>query len=284
MNETWAKLINIDINSFKNEEIQMIPVEKIRLNPFQPRKIFASEKIDELAQSIKTYGLLQPVIVRRFRDEYQLVAGERRLRACTSLKWTSIPAVVRELSDSAMATVALIENLQRENLHYLEEAQGYQKLLQTFNLTQEVLAQRLGKSQSTIANKLRLLKLPDEVQKKLYAEEVTERHARALLRLPDEKTQHMIIDEIIQKKLTVKQAEKRIEDCLARLAARESREKRKVIVRDLRIFLNTIRQAVGILQKAGLNPTVREEEFEDHVQVTICLPKRPASTSGAQSH
>ena len=158
-------------------------------------------------QSIKTYGLLQPVIVRSIASGYELVAGERRLRACQQLGWTQIPAVVKDVSESAMATMALIENLQRENLSFLEEAAGYERLLKEFKLTQEVLAQRLGKSQSTIANKLRLLKLPDSVKEKLLAHDLTERHARALLKLPDEEAQIKILQEVCNLGYTVKQTE-----------------------------------------------------------------------------
>ena len=189
MLDEWKTLTNIDVEQIEQGEIQQIAVEKIRPNPYQPRKHIEMEKISELAQSIKTYGLMQPIVVRKAAQGIELVAGQRRLMATQELGWTEIPAIVRELSNSAVATMSLIENLQREHLTFLEEAEGYERLLKEFNLTQEVLAQRLGKSQSTIANKLRLLKLPEQVKDKLFSEEVTERHARALLKLTDEQMQ-----------------------------------------------------------------------------------------------
>ena len=204
--------MNIEEGDYDQGELQQIPLINIRPNPFQPRTEFEPEKITELMQSIKTYGLLQPVLVRKNeKGGYELVVGERRYRACKQLGWTVIPAVIKELSESAMATVALIENLQRENLSFLEEAAGYERLLREFNFTQEVLAQRLGKSQSTIANKLRLLKLPETVKQKLLAEELTERHARALLKLPNTSAQEKILQEICNLGYTVKQTERRVD-------------------------------------------------------------------------
>jgi ParB family transcriptional regulator, chromosome partitioning protein len=273
MSEAWSKLMKVDPSDFKTDEIQLIALENIRPNPFQPRKVFDQEKIGELAQSIKTYSLLQPVILRRRENSYQIVAGERRCLACKTLGWTSIPAVVRDLSDSAMATIALIENLQRENLHFLEEAAGYQKLLEEFSLTQEVLAQRLGKSQSTIANKIRLLKLPPSVREKVLSGEVTERHARALLRLPDENSQLVVFNEVCSMGLNVKQAERRVDEYLSKAESKVVPERKKVIIRDIRIFLNTIRQAVSILEKSGLAPAVTEIDRGEFIEVTICLPK-----------
>lgn len=275
MGEDWRKLMNIELGEFEQNELQQIPIKNIRLNPFQPRKDFEPEKLAELMQSIKTYGLLQPVIVRTVEDGYQLVAGERRLRACSQLGWTEIPAVVRELSENAMATIALIENLQRENLSYLEEAAGYERLLREFGLTQEVLAQRLGKSQSTIANKLRLLKLPEKVKQKLLQEELTERHARALLKLPDAAAQEKILNEICKLNYTVKQTEQRVEEYLRSLSAPlPAKERKKVIIRDIRIFLNTVRQAVSLLESGGLGPKMKENDLGDYLEITIRIPKQ----------
>ena len=181
-----------------SDETMELNCVDISPNPFQPRQNFSPENLDELAQSIKTYGLLQPILVRRHQGAYQLVAGERRLRACKLLGWQKIPAVIREVNDSAMAAMALIENLQRENLSYFEEAEGYQRLLDEFGLTQEVLAQRIGKSQSTIANKMRLLKLATSIQQKLLEAGLSERHARALLRLPDNESREKVLEKIIK--------------------------------------------------------------------------------------
>ncbi|MEW5783615.1 MAG: nucleoid occlusion protein [Bacillota bacterium] len=252
------------------EKATQINIEDIQPNPYQPRRTFTDEKIMELVQSIKTYGLLQPIILRRTGKKYQLVAGERRLMACKYLGWKSISATVKDLSESAMATIALIENLQRENLNFLEEAMGYARLMQDFNLTQEVLAQRLGKSQSTIANKLRLLKLADSVKQALLDENLTERHARALLKLNTAEQQQKMIQEIIERGLTVSQTEAKIDRILGRL---ESKTKKapKGIIRDYRIFLNTIREAVKIIEKSGLSPEIEEVMESNYVEVRIRL-------------
>ncbi|MDW7650885.1 MAG: nucleoid occlusion protein [Bacillota bacterium] len=274
MSEEWKGLINIEEEGFEQGEIQHVPIEIIRPNPYQPRKHIEPDKISELAQSIKTYGLMQPVVLRKTAVGTELVAGQRRMMACRELGWSVIPAIVRNLSDSAVATMALIENLQRENLTFLEEAEGYERLLREFQLTQEVLAQRLGKSQSTIANKLRILKLPEPVKEKLLSQELTERHARALLKLQDEAKQLRVLQEICNLNYTVKQTEKRVAELMAHPESPAQKERKKVIIRDIRIFLNTIRQAVSILEAGGLGPKMKEEDCGDHLEITIRLPKQ----------
>jgi ParB family chromosome partitioning protein len=275
MNEVWKKLINIDETDIDQGEIQIVPVQNIRPNPFQPRKTFDAGKIDELAQSIRTYGLLQPILVRKEKEDmFQLIAGERRLMACKSLGWAHISAVVRMISDSAMATIALIENLQREDLNFIEEAEGYGRLLEEFGLTQEVLAQRLGKSQPTIANKLRLLKLPSRVKELLLSQDLTERHARALLKLPNEEIQMKVVNEIFNLGYTVKQTERRIDEIFSNQVETAVKDRKKVIIRDIRIFLNTIRQAVSILETGGLGPKMTEKDYGDFLEIIIRLPKK----------
>ncbi|EEG76928.1 nucleoid occlusion protein [Dethiobacter alkaliphilus] len=281
MAEELKTLMEIEETQFDQEQIQYIAIANIRPNPYQPRKNIEEEKIYELAQSIKTYGLLQPVIARKSATGYELVAGHRRLLACKKLGWAEVPAIVRELSNSAMATVALIENLQRENLSFLEEAQGYESLIREFKLTQEVLAQRLGKSQSTIANKLRILKLPREVKEKLQIQELTERHARALLKLPGEEDQLKILQEVCNLRYTVQQTEKRVADYLSNLEPTAVKERKKVIIRDIRIFLNTVRQAVSILEAGGLNARLQENDLGDSIEVTIRLPKNKKNSAQA---
>ena len=218
------------------DKVIKVKIEALQPNPYQPRQSFPEEKINELKQSIRTYGLLHPIIVRRFGRVYQIVAGERRVMACRDLGWQTIPAIVKEINDSAMAAMALIENLQRENLNYLDEAAGYARLIESFNLTQEVLAQRLGKSQSTIANKMRLLKLPDEVKDLLVKEQLTERHARALLKLESEEQQLKMVQEIIQEGLTVSDTERRIAQLNEPSNKKKYKRPRKGVVRDVRIF------------------------------------------------
>ena len=179
--------------------VQELPLNDIRPNPYQPRRQFSEGELAELADSIRRYGVLQPIVVRSGDEGLELVAGERRLRACKMLGLDTIPAVVRDLSDEDLAVLALVENLQREDLHFLEEAQGYQRLLEEFGLTQEELAKRIGKSQSTIANKIRLLKLSPPVQDFISREIISERHARALLKLPGEEEQLAILEKIIER-------------------------------------------------------------------------------------
>lgn len=274
MKENWESGYPLIETATGKGKVGAVKIEDIEPNPFQPRRTFPPEKLQELTQSIKTYGLLQPIMVRRSGRGYQLVVGERRLLACKSLGWKTITATIKELGDSAMATIALIENLQREDLNYIEEAEGYARLMAQFNLTQEVLAQRMGKSQSTIANKLRLLRLPESVKKALLHEKLTERHARALLKIESEELQQKVVQEIIDKSLTVNQTEIRIERLLGRETSPTSKKLHRAVVRDFRIFLNTIREAVKIIEDSGLAPEVEEKVEDEFVEITIRLFKK----------
>ncbi len=280
MKEHFEKILGLQNKVHNNEEIKNISLNRIKTNPYQPRKNFENEKIEELAQSIKTYGLLQPIIITGEKDEFFIVAGERRYLACKMLGWEEIPVIFRDYPHSSMAAVALIENIQREDLNFLEEAQGYQRLMEEFNLTQEVLAQRLGKSQSTIANKLRLLKLPEEIKALLKEEKLSERHARALLKLDSAEQQKETVKLIMEAGMNVKETEKLIED----MHKEKDKQKpstqsggqvlqKKVVVRDARIFLNTVRQAVKIIKRSGLNPQMEEVEEDEYWEVRIRLPK-----------
>lgn len=273
MTEEWMDQFPLQESEPTTENLLAIDLDRIRPNPFQPRREIADEKINELAQSIKSCGLIQPIVVRRVGDGYQLVVGERRYLACRKLGWKKIAASVKTLSDNAMATIALIENLQREDLNYIEEAMGYTNLMKSFNLTQEQLAQRLGKSQSTIANKIRLLKLSEEIRKKLLHNGLTERHARALLRLETEEAQLKMLREITERGLTVSQAEKRIDRIQEARGERKTNTRTKPIIRDMRIVLNTIREAVSMMNSSGLYPEVDETVEQDYIEVTIRLTK-----------
>jgi ParB family transcriptional regulator, chromosome partitioning protein len=273
MTEEWIDQFPLQENEPTTENVLAIDLDRIRPNPFQPRREIAEEKISELAQSIKSCGLIQPIVVRRVGNGYQIVVGERRYLACRKLGWKKIAASVKTLSDNAMATIALIENLQRENLNYIEEAMGYTNLMKSFNLTQEQLAQRLGKSQSTIANKIRLLKLSDEIRGKLLHNGLTERHARALLRLETEEAQLKMLREITDRGLTVSQAEKRIDRIQEARGERKTNARTKPIIRDMRIVLNTIREAVSMMNSSGLYPEVDETVEQDYIEVTIRLTK-----------
>ncbi|MGM8215785.1 nucleoid occlusion protein [Bacillaceae bacterium W0354] len=268
-----------DQQSNYSEQVVQISVQEIRPNQYQPRTIFDDSKIEELAKTIKTHGIIQPIVVRKIENEngYELIAGERRWRAVLSLGWENIPAIVKNMTDTETASVALIENLQREELTVIEEAIAYDQLLHTHGLTQEALAQRLGKSQSTIANKLRLLKLPKVVQQALLNKEITERHARALIPLKDHHKQEELLELIIEKKLNVKQTEEYIEKFLYPEEGQKKPRKRpqlRGISKDIRIALNTIRQSVNMVQDTGMNVEAEEVDSEDYYKITIKIPKK----------
>ncbi|MDD5567799.1 MAG: ParB/RepB/Spo0J family partition protein [Candidatus Omnitrophica bacterium] len=190
----------------KNEIIYVQP-EQIKPNPFQPREEFVQEHIDELAQSIKEKGIIQPLLVRRKGDSYELIAGERRLRACNSLGLKEIPIIVKDVDDRDSLEYALIENIQRENLNPIEEAHAYQHLIDKFQVTQEKISEAMGKGRATVANTLRLLKLPHEIQEELKKERISFAHARALLEVEDENLQRRLTQEIISKGLSVRELE-----------------------------------------------------------------------------
>ena len=257
-----------------------VNVASIHPNPYQPRATFDEESIAELAQSIQQVGLLQPLLVRKVDDGYELVAGERRLRAVTSLGMEKVACIVQQdIEDESSAMMALIENLQREDLHYLEEAQCYQKLLETYGLTQEELANRLGKSQSSIANKLRLLKLSDEVKAAMTEKRLSERHARALLKLTDDKQRLHAVERIAEKGLSVKETEQMVEKTLNKAYDEKQdgakpRPKLMRIVRDYRLFMNTINQAVNQLRESGMTVEVEQSDRADGVDIKISVTRK----------
>ncbi|MGZ4163581.1 MAG: nucleoid occlusion protein [Tumebacillaceae bacterium] len=259
-------------NGSSQEEVRQIPIDQIVSSPYQPRTIFDDERIEELAQTIRTHGMIQPIVVRKVGDTYELIAGERRWRACQKLGIDTVPAIVRELNDSQAASVALIENLQREGLTAIEEAVAYQQLLELHGLTQESLAQRLGKGQSTIANKLRLLNLPQEVQDALLARKISERHARALLALPELELQLKVLGEIIEKELNVKQTEARIK-ALNDAQVPVKKPRKISFSRDVRLAVNTIRQSLDMIVQSGITCEKEEEDHEDYYQFVIRVPK-----------
>ncbi|MED4653750.1 nucleoid occlusion protein [Bacillus pseudomycoides] len=263
-----------EIDKKIHEEIQEIPIANIIPNRYQPRTVFDAARIDELALTIRTHGLIQPIVIRKYEeDKYEIIAGERRFRAATKLGWEKVPAIIKNLNDTETASVALIENLQREELTAIEEAVAYQKLIELHNLTQEALAQRLGKGQSTIANKLRLLKLPEEIKRALLEKSITERHARALIPLKNEELQLKVLQEIVEKQLNVKQTEERIAKLLEEVKPKQ-KAKQKAVSRDMRIAMNTIRQSLQMVTNSGLKVNSEEEEFDEYYQITIKIPKK----------
>lgn len=270
MREPFTRLFGM-AEKERRDEVKELPVEAIDASPYQPRTVFDDKRIDELCQTIQTHGIIQPIVVRKKDGRYELIAGERRLRAVKKMGLEKIPAIIRIMNDTQAASVSLIENLQREGLSPIEEAIAYKKLIEIHGLTQESLAQRLGKGQSTIANKLRLLHLAKEAQDALLAGKITERHARALLSLPKEEIQVNLLQEIIDKGYNVKQTEERVKKLLSK--QKRVKPKRKAISRDVRIAVNTIRQSVDMVKKTGMEVDANEQEHPDYYELIIRIPK-----------
>ena len=259
-------------NLQKSSDVQVlqVPLSKIIPNPYQPRKEFESEALSELADSIRQYGVLQPLLVAPGKgDTYILIAGERRLRASTMAGLGTVPVIVSEYTTQQIAEIALIENLQRKDLHYLEEAEGYEKLVNIFHLTQESMAIRVGKKQSTIANKLRLLRLPASVRNKLHNSNLTERHARALLKLENEESQKAVLQKILKGNLNVRQTEALVEKTLKEAGKQNQKKPRLVIVNDVRIYLNSIKEVIETIKKSGIPASMEQEMDGEDVVVTL---------------
>jgi len=272
MKDQISKLFGLAADKDSADEVKSVPVDEILPSPYQPRTIFDDERIDELSQTIKTHGVIQPIVLRIRNGKYEIIAGERRWRAVKKLGMETIPAIIREFNDSQAASIALIENLQREGLTAIEEAAAYQQLMELHALTQESLAQRLGKSQSTIANKIRLLQLCEPVKQSLMERKISERHARALLALDGEDQQIAVLQEILAKDLNVKQTEVRVS--FLKESSKIKKAKRVSFSKDIRLALNTIRQSVGMVQNSGLPIQTAERDMEDHYEIVIKIPKR----------
>ncbi|MEZ4358356.1 MAG: ParB/RepB/Spo0J family partition protein [Eubacteriales bacterium] len=269
---------NID-NINADAKLETIPLEMIRPNPYQPRKMFNQEALEELAASLKQYGLLQPISVRKMgAGRYELIAGERRFRAAHLAGFTTIRAIVFSAVEQDSAMIAMIENLQRENLHFFEEAEGYLNLLRDHGFTQEELAVKLGKNQSTIANKLRILKLSTKVKDRIFKEHLTERHARALLRLHDEQEQLKLIQIICEQSLSVKKSEDLVEKTLQRMYGelpRRNKNSQNVfyIMKDYKVYLNTIKKIIKKMQETGADISYDTEDMSKKLRINITIAK-----------
>lgn len=265
------------------EAVQAVPIHLIASGKYQPRQSFDQEALDELAQSIQSHGLLQPVLLRKRANGYEVIVGERRLRACRDLGWETIPAIVRDVPDRETAELALIENLQRTDLHVFEVAEGYERLLTEFGLTQEELAGRLGVSQANVANKIRLLKLPKEVREIISREMLSERHARALLRLQGSEQQFDVVKRVVQEGLSVKQTEELVTSLVSAPPSGEkkkkdrSKSKPKLVIKDLRIFSNSVHKLATTLKSSGLSVKVDEREDDQVYEVVIRVHKGQGS-------
>ena len=257
---------------------QELLIKNIAANPYQPRCNFDEEKLQELAASIKEFGVVQPVVVRKKGRSYELVAGERRLRAAGLAGLTKVPAIVKDYDDAKMMEIALIENLQREDLHFLEEAEGYEQLMEQFHLTQEAMAARVGKKQSTIANKLRLLRLSPAVRKVLVDAGLSERHARALLKLDDDAKRLEVLEVVVAKNYSVRQTEEYINKLLE--DNQQEKRRRMVIVNDVRIYLNSIKQVVNAIKDVGIPVNMEQTVEGDEVIVSVRIKNQKKPKGG----
>ncbi len=265
------------MNILRNDnKVLMVSTIQIRPNKTQPRRNFDEEELRSLSRSIVENGILQPLVVRRINStEFELVAGERRLRAAIMAGLNKVPCVIHKCSDKESALLALIENLQRSDLNMFEEGRGIARLIRKYGLTQEQAAIKLGKKQSTIANKLRLLRLSFEEQEWILTANLSERHARALLRISDENLRREVLSRIITENLSVGASEALVTDVLMKKKPEEPPKKggRKVVVKDVRIFVNTINKAVDTMRLSGINAVSRRSETEDYIEYTVKIPK-----------
>ena len=262
--------------------VTYVPVDEIVAGPMQPRQYFPRESLDELRDSIAENGVLQPLTVRMKGDRFELIAGERRLRAARLAGLAEVPCIVVDVDLEKSGIIALIENIQRRDLDFIEEAEGIRKLITLFGLSQEQAARRLGKSQSAVANKLRVLRLPSDVLERLRAEGLGERHARALLRLETAEAQRRALDFIIDQRMNVAAAEDYIEKLCPR-AAEEAREKPKelraarkrsvFLMKDVRLFMNSLDRSVGMMRSGGIDADLSRDETEEALVVTVRIPK-----------
>ena len=250
-----------------------ISMDLIHPNPEQPRKFFSDEELEELKKSISEYGVLQPILVKKDKSGgYFLIAGERRFRAAKLAGLTKIPAMIKDFSDRDAAVIAVVENVQREDLSFIEEAWAYKKLLDEYGLTQGELASKIGKKQSTISNKLRILTLPQDILDKLTDENLTERHGRALLKIEDPVVRENILKRVIANQLNVKQTEKLIEDYLMKEKL-EQKKKNKINYISYKIYRNTIYKTFRQIKEMEEGASFSEEDKGDVVEVKIVIPK-----------
>ncbi len=262
------------LKSPQRASVVNIPLEKIRVGKFQPRYIVDEGELQELAASIRQVGIIQPILVRPAGDYFELVAGERRMRATQIAGFKEIPAIVREISDREAAEIALVENLQRKGLHFFEEAEGYARLISEFKMTQTDVAKKMGLSQSAVANKLRLLRLSEPVRKKIIELGLSERHARALLELDNEEEQLQLLEIAAQKEITVKEWEHLIKCKKGRIISQEIKKRKSAkrvvpVIKDLKLFMNSLERGIKTLRDAGLYVQLRHHYEGTRLQITI---------------
>ena len=267
------------VSGREDRVLRRIRISEIVRNPNQPRRYFDPEAIATLAESIRQYGVLNPLTVRRTGNGgYELVAGERRLRAARVAGLTDVPCLLINADGEDSSVIALVENLQRRDLDFFEEANGFKRLIEQFGLTQEEAARKVGKTQSAVANKLRLLRLSQQNMELIRCNNLTERHARALLRLNDEADRINVTNYIIEHELNVSLTEEYIDEFLKAkenpqpVVEAESGKRVVRLFKDVRFFLNTLNRAVGVMVDAGIGATVKQQESDDGLTLTICIP------------
>lgn len=259
---------------FENNRVLSLPASAIRPNPAQPRKNFVSGELDELAESIREHGILQPLSVRRATGGYELVSGERRLRAAKLVGLREVPCIIVDVDERESSLLALVENLQRKDLDFLEEAEALARLIATYHLSQEEAAKKIGKSQSAVANKLRLLKLSPEALELLRKNGMTERHARALLHLEEENQQLRAAKHVVKNHLTVSRTEAYVAALLSPLSEKKLMARKPTyVIKDVRFFLNTISKGLVMMQSAGVDAQCGRQETSDAILLTIRIPK-----------
>lgn len=259
---------------FLSTRVQYIPLGRIRPNPQQPRRSFDEEGLAELAASIRSCGILQPLTVRRAGEGYELVAGERRLRAARIAGLREVPCLVAQVGEEDSALLALMENLQRRDLDCWEEAQAIARLISRYGLSQEEAARRLGRAQPTVANKLRLLRLPEDVRALLRENGLTERHARALLRLQDPEVQRRAAGDMVRRGMNVAQAEAYVEKLLQSVQVTPPRGRSTYIIKDVRLFLNSVDRGLHLMRQAGVDAGWNRQDTDREILLTIRIPKR----------
>ena len=266
----------MNLPALRDNKVLMVSTIQIRPNKTQPRRNFDEEDLRSLSRSIVENGILQPLVVRRINaTEFELIAGERRLRAAIMAGLSKVPCVVHKCTDKESALLALIENLQRADLSMFEEARGIARLIRKYGLTQEQAALKLGKKQSTVANKLRLLRLTFEEQEWILTANLSERHARALLRIDDEALRREVLSRVITDNMNVGECEAFVTDVLMKKEPDAPRPKpeRRMIVKDVRIFVNTINKAVDTMRMSGINAISRRSETDEYIEYTVKIPK-----------
>lgn len=262
----------------EKRKVVQININSIHPNPAQPRRAFSEQELLELSRSIRTNGLIQPISVRRVKEGYELIAGERRLRACKMAGLSTVACIISDCSPETSAVLAMTENLQRQDLQIFEEAEGIRRLIEQWDVTQEEAALRLGKSQSTLANKLRLLRLSDEEREKITACGLTERHARALLRIKEDKLRDKVLGQIIARHLNVQQTDDLVDKLMEE--NQKPKSKRTFVIKDVRVFLNTINHAIETMKQSGINAQTLKSETDEYIECLVRIPKAQATAGG----